>query len=233
MCTQIDTCLAGACVGGDPVVCPAEDGCNVAGVCDPATGGCTVAPKPDGTACDDGNGCTQIDTCLAGVCVGSDPVVCAALDQCHEVGVCDPATGACSNPPVADGTACEDESLCTPTEVCLAGVCTGLNPVVCPTPDQCHQATLCDPLTGLCPDLPKADGSACDDGDGCTQTDTCQAGACVGGNAVECAALGEADLSELTRQVEDLERRIAQLEHGLWPRIVGRVSRLASRARAG
>ena len=47
--------------------------------------------------------------------------------------------------------------------------------------------------------------------------------------AVECAALGEADMSELERHVDELERRIAQLEQGLWPRVVRRISRLASR----
>lgn len=49
--------------------------------------------------------------------------------------------------------------------------------------------------------------------------------------AVECAALGEADLSELGRHVDALERRIAQLEQGLWPRVVRRLSGLASRSR--
>jgi hypothetical protein len=32
------------------------------------------------------------------------------------------------------------------------------------------------------------DGTSCDDRNACTRTDTCQAGACVGGNAVTCAA---------------------------------------------
>lgn len=49
--------------------------------------------------------------------------------------------------------------------------------------------------------------------------------------AVECAALGEADMSELGRHVDELERRIAQLEQGLWPRVVRRLSSLASRSR--
>ena len=190
-CTQTDACQAGLCVGGNPVVCPAEDQCNAAGVCDPATGSCSIGAKPDGTGCDDGDGCTQIDQCLAGACVGSNPVVCTALDQCHVAGTCDPATGVCSNPPAADGVVCDDASLCTPTDVCLAGVCTGQNPVQCPAPDGCHEAAVCNPLTGLCPDLPKPDGAACDDGDLCTQTDTCQGGVCVGASPVVCAAIDQ------------------------------------------
>jgi hypothetical protein len=63
----------------------------------------TLAPgtcgthTPNGTACNDGSSCTQTDTCQAGVCVGSNPVVCGAIDECHTAGVCDPIAG-CSNP---------------------------------------------------------------------------------------------------------------------------------------
>jgi hypothetical protein len=52
----------------------------------------------NGTACDDGNACTQTDTCQAGVCTGGNPVTCTALDQCHTAGTCNPTTGICSNP---------------------------------------------------------------------------------------------------------------------------------------
>jgi hypothetical protein len=34
----------------------------------------------------------------------------------------------------------------------------------------------------------RADGSTCDDGNGCTQTDLCQAGSCLGSNPVTCTA---------------------------------------------
>ena len=51
-------------------------------------GACTHAPLT-GPACDDGSLCTRQDACVAGVCVGADPVVCAAL------GTCEPATGSC------------------------------------------------------------------------------------------------------------------------------------------
>ncbi len=81
------------------LVCTALDQCHVAGTCDPATGQCTNPLKPNGTACTDGNACTRTDTCQAGACVGGNPVVCTALDQCHVAGTCNPATGTCSNPP--------------------------------------------------------------------------------------------------------------------------------------
>src|SRR5206468_13086601 len=105
--------------------------CNVAGVSDPASGTCSNPNTPNGSACDDSNACTQTDTCQAGTCTGTNPVVCAALDQCHAAGVCDPANGTCSNPDKADGSACSDGDACTQTDTCQAGSCIGTNPVVC------------------------------------------------------------------------------------------------------
>ena len=105
-------------------------------------------------------------------------------DQCHDAGVCDPATGACSNPIKADGTACNDGDACTQSDSCQAGVCTGSNPVVCGASDQCHDAGVCDPATGACTDPVKPDGTACTDGNACTTADACEAGVCVPGAQV-------------------------------------------------
>src|SRR5206468_2431905 len=119
-CTQTDTCENGSCVGANPVVCTASDQCHDPGVCDPSTGVCSNPPKTNGTSCNDGNACTQIDTCLGGVCTGN-PVVCAASDQCHDPGVCDPSTGVCSNPEKPNGTSCNDGNACTQTDTCEGG----------------------------------------------------------------------------------------------------------------
>ena len=73
----------------------------------PVTGKCAGAS--DGTPCDDGDLCTQTDTCKSGVCVGDNPVVCIPSDLCHAVGVCDPASGTCFNPPIS----CNDNNDCT------------------------------------------------------------------------------------------------------------------------
>ena len=163
-CTQTDTCHSGACVGTAPVVCTALDQCHDAGVCDRASGTCSNPDKANGSACSDGDACTQSDSCQAGVCTGADPVVCTALDQCHDAGVCDPASGTCSNPNKTDGAACADGDACTQTDSCQSGICTGTNPVVCAALDQCHDAGVCDPASGTCSNPSKADGSACSDG---------------------------------------------------------------------
>src|SRR5258705_360389 len=129
--TRRGPCKAGLCVGGTPVGSPAPDQCHTAGTCDPATGACSNPAKPNGTSCNDANACTQSDTCQAGACVGANPVVCAAADQCHDAGVCNPATGVCTNPALPDGAPCDDGNGCTQTDTCQGAICVGSQPVVC------------------------------------------------------------------------------------------------------
>ena len=159
----------------------------------------------NGTACVDGNPDTVGDVCTAGVCAGVDHcvgVTCAARDQCHAAGVCvDHATGACSNPTVANGTACVDGDPNTVGDVCSAGVCAGVDHcvgVTCAASDQCHAAGVCvDHATGACSNPAKSDGVACNDGSACTVTDTCTAGVCGGvgtpcQNGATCSSSGSA-----------------------------------------
>jgi hypothetical protein len=164
--------------------CSGPGDCDDSNTCttdDCVAGACQNTPVSDDTGCDDGDACTQTDTCQGGVCTGADPVICAASDQCHLAGTCDSGTGACSNPPKADSTPCDDNDACTQTDTCQAGVCTGINPVVCTALDQCHDVGTCNTATGICSDPPKADGTACDDGDVCSTLDTCQGGTCAAG----------------------------------------------------
>lgn len=191
LCTQTDTCQSGVCTGSNPVVCTPLSQCHDVGTCDPATGICDDPIAKDGISCDDGNLCTQTDVCMSGVCEGSNPVVCMALSQCHDVGTCDPATGVCDDPIAKDGISCDDNNLCTQTDTCQSGVCTGANPIVCTPLDQCHVAGTCDPGTGLCDDPNAPNGTGCDDGDLCTQTDECVDGVCDGSNPVVCTPLSQ------------------------------------------
>jgi len=133
-CTQSDSCLAGTCTGSNPVVCDGETQCQGAGVCDPSTGQCNSAPKPNGTACTDKNACTQSDTCQGGQCVGADPVICTPTD-CQDQGKCNPALGVCVNPPKPDGTSCNDGNSCSLVDVCQKGTCVGTSPGGCGGPD--------------------------------------------------------------------------------------------------
>jgi hypothetical protein len=188
-CTAPDTCQAGACVGGAAVTCTPGP-CQVLAYCDPAIG-CYYVAAPDGTACDDGNPCTQVDACTGGTCQGSpapDGTGCDDGNPCTQIDTCQ--SGQCTGTnPLADGTACNDGNLCMAGETCQAGACKGTPVVTCTVADQCHRPNTCDPKTGGC--LPLADGTDCDDGNGCTLVDACRGGACVGSSPRMCGAVAD------------------------------------------
>jgi cysteine-rich repeat protein len=75
----------------------------------------TCQLEQDGTSCDDGNVCTKTDTCVAGRCVGQAGIACLAPDECH-VGLCNPASGACTIGVEPDGKPCSDGT-------CELGIC--------------------------------------------------------------------------------------------------------------
>ena len=125
--------------------CRAANGaCDVAERCDGNSGVCPVdTAAADGTACSDGSACTQVDTCSAGTCVGSNPVVCTASDPCHDAGLCDPSSGTCSDPAKPDLATCDDGDACTAADACQAGVCRGTPVLACTGLDAftCYKAS--------------------------------------------------------------------------------------------
>ncbi len=125
--TRFDDVTAGCagpsdCDDGNPCT---DDSCN--------TGSCVHTNNTGG--CSDGNACTLGDTCSGGSCHSGFPVSCMPIDQCHLAGVCNPATGICSNPNKVDTTSCSDGNPCTTGDVCMAGVCGG-TPVPAPAETQ-------------------------------------------------------------------------------------------------
>jgi YD repeat-containing protein len=174
-CTQGDTCQSGVCTGGPAVTC-ASDACHSAGACNPATG-CTNTSLPDGTPCPGGDKCNQVYECSSGTCTGSSPVTCTPSDSCHAPGTCDPATGSCSNPAVANGTACNDGNACTQSDSCQSGACVGAHPVACSPLDACHVAGTCNPATGACSNPNAPNGTSCGNSDA-SPPQVCTSGAC-------------------------------------------------------
>ncbi len=127
--------------------------------------------------------------------------------------MCDPATGACSNPTVEDGTVCDDGVGDTAADTCVAGACAGTSlclGVTCAAADQCHTAGTCNVGTGRCTNPRVADGTPCDDGDPGTTGDVCTSGICG------CAA--GAETCTVRRARADIESRITALgltaDHG-------------------
>jgi MYXO-CTERM domain-containing protein len=187
-CTTGDVCAGGICAG-TAVQCAASDQCHNVGACNPANGVCSNPAKANGATCNDGNACTQTDTCQTGTCAGSNPVVCAALDQCHNAGACNTTTGACTTPNKGNGTTCDDMNTCTSGETCQNGVCGGGTGTVCTALDQCHDVGTCN--AGVCTNPVKTNGASCSDGNACTAGDSCQNGSCQAGAPVTCTPLDQ------------------------------------------
>eukprot|EP01063_Lacrimia_lanifica_P007604 TRINITY_DN1488_c0_g6_i1.p1 TRINITY_DN1488_c0_g6~~TRINITY_DN1488_c0_g6_i1.p1 ORF type:complete len:3347 (+),score=823.83 TRINITY_DN1488_c0_g6_i1:868-10041(+) len=175
-----DRCVYGKCVGQsacEGVVCVAISECRNPGVCDQALGGCTSPSKPDGVVCNGGGG-----TCQDGVCITAercDGVVCEASDQCHNVGMCDPATGLCTDPVKSDGLLCDDGNP-NSDAVCQGGMCVSSVPcgqTVCTSTNPCASVR-CSGDT--CTTLTKPNGTECNDGDVSTIGDVCHSGVCRG-----------------------------------------------------
>ena len=186
LCTP-DVCgAAGICAPGAALPCTAIDQCHSTGTCNPATGICSAPVVANGTACNDGSLCTSGETCQTGVCTPGTTVTCTAPDQCHLAGTCNPATGVCSIVNSPDGTGCNDSNACTGGESCQLGVCTPMTVVTCPVADACKLAGVCDPASGSCVQANRPNGTACDDSNMCTLTDTCVNGTCTAGTARPC-----------------------------------------------
>lgn len=199
-CTQFDFCTGGECQDGLDVDCDDEDSCTedtcdpVEGClhalapacrcdgpgavcnddnpctddsCDEDTGLCVFAKLDDGTSCDAGFECTAGDTCQDGVCQPG------TADPCEDGNPCTDAT--CEEETGCDYTfndrACDDGDPCTVLDACAEGTCGG------------------QPSASACPCTEDADCAAYDDDeDRCDGGYDCQAGGCVAGAPVECAA---------------------------------------------
>ena len=183
-CT-IDSCNAttGACVAtpvhgcggycGAPSDCPDDGDVCTAWEC-PA-GKCVVSHTA--LQCNDGDACTKLDTCSAGLCGGA-PVNCNDGNACTDDG-CEPAGGCTA---VAHARACSDGAVCTAGDVCQDGVCLAGSPVSCNDQNPCT-FDRCDAAVGC---VHEVQGLSCSDGDPCTAGDHCAAGACVAGAKVIC-----------------------------------------------
>ena len=145
-CNGVETCSAGTCQPGTAPDCTDSNACTDDS-CNPAVG-CVNAPDNTNT-CSDGNACTQADACVAGQCLGANPVLCNDSNACTD-DACNPASGQCvfTND---NSNACTDGDACSQTDSCQAGQCVGSNPVLCEdsnacTDDACNPATRPVPL---------------------------------------------------------------------------------------
>jgi hypothetical protein len=145
---------------------PGPDGPGPDLTTNPGSCGGFGQPCCGGTTCtDDGDPCNGSEVCM-GTCQHQNPVVCTALDVCHNVGTCQPSTGMCSNPPKTGGS-CNDGDACTQNDACSNGMCKG-------TAMTCASGLHC--VGGSC---------ACD-------STSCKSGkTCVNDACVSCGALNQ------------------------------------------
>jgi hypothetical protein len=163
-CTEYTRCEDGVCAQGQAVHCDDANPCTT-DQCDSLTG-CAHVVRAEEVSCDDADPCTSTDRCSDGACIGDADPSCA----CDEDGDCE---------------AFEDGNLCNGTLRCQGAIC-ALDPatvVPCPEASECA-VSACTPSTGTCMTWPVSNGVACEDGDPCSQKDTCQEGACAGGEGV-------------------------------------------------
>ncbi len=203
VCSVNDACQADGSCAGVPVDCTSFDGDCVVGACDPVTGACYATNRPDQTPCIGGDACYSTYACQTGVCVGSDPVVCQPSDACHAAGACDPATGACSNPPAAAGVGCGEAAWCRDGVARAADLCDGSGACVLGTETACFPYLCSGDACGTscAADADCAPAAHCDDnsqcrsdhplGGACDGPGDCESGYCVRGVCCNVPCEGE------------------------------------------
>ena len=149
-CDDANACTADACdavlgCGHVSISCDDGNGCNGVETCVPANG--CVAGTP--LSCSDGDACNGVETCNpASGCVVGIPVVCAASEPCRDAGTCNSGSGLCSYPPKANGTTCDDGSVCSVGDTCQGGVCHPGVPVTCAEDGDACTVEVCNPGDG-------------------------------------------------------------------------------------
>jgi hypothetical protein len=162
-----------------PAVAQAADGPASQGRCKHSgkTACCVNTASDAGNCGACGNACPPGRICTNGHC--DCP---SGLDQCP--------SGCIST--ASDNLNCGScGHVCPAGTVCVGGrcqlVCNPCCNVTCKPLDQCHVAGTCDPATGLCSNPAAPPGTACDTGNKCLLSGTCQSGVCVG-TPVTCTA---------------------------------------------
>jgi hypothetical protein len=186
-CDDGNACTVNACSAEEicapatPVDCNDQNACT-ADSCGPAVG-CTHANRALGSVCPDGDACNGTEMCDgAGVCQPGTPLSCDDANACTDDS-CDPISG-CVNVNAPEDTPCRDANACNGEETCnAAGACRPGTPLSCDDANPCT-TDACDVATGCT--HANLMGTSCADGTVCNGAETCNAGVCQAGAALNC-----------------------------------------------
>ncbi len=174
ICTLGDTCAGGICQSSGLLPCSDGNPCTDDS-CDTKKG-CIFTANT--ATCDDSNGCTVVDTCVAAKCVPGKAQDCKDLNPCTDDS-CDSVLG-CTH--LANTAPCDDGSVCTLGDACAGGQCNSGQEVGCNDGNPCTNDS-CDPQVGC---QHAANIAPCSDGNSCTAGDSCAAGSCAPGVVLTC-----------------------------------------------
>jgi hypothetical protein len=115
-CDGAETCQGGVCRSASAPVCSDGNPCT-SDLCD-AVLGCRFPALPAATSCSNGDACDGAETCSAqGLRQSGAPITCDDSNLCT-ANSCNPATGACSNPPLPSGSSCGAGLFCNASGTC-------------------------------------------------------------------------------------------------------------------
>ncbi len=173
-CTVNDHCDQGKCVANQAQKCDDDNVCTTDS-CDPVQG---CVHLLNSAPCDDGDVCTTGDYCHLGECTTKGVLNCNDNNPCTD-DACQGDVGCVFTPNAAP---CDDGSVCTQGDACVAGSCKGGAVLSCDDDNVCTD-DLCDFATG-CKHFNNS--VICNDANACTANEFCADGICGGGVPVVC-----------------------------------------------
>ncbi len=208
-CRPTEGCVLRADVDAGPGCPPVETAC--ADGEDEDCDGQTDCEDPDcaDATCDDGDACTEDDTCSAGACTGT-ALECDDGNLCTD-DACDPASG-CT---FTNNTAgCDDGDACTENDACSGGACAGTT-LECDDANPCTDDS-CDPASGC---AHANNTTSCDDGFWCNGPDRCSGGLCMAEGPSPCPAF--CNETSMTCEECVLDSDCGAVSYGAWSTCAG------------
>ncbi|PIR66550.1 MAG: hypothetical protein COU51_03365 [Parcubacteria group bacterium CG10_big_fil_rev_8_21_14_0_10_36_14] len=163
-CNGAETCQSGSCQYGTQITCNDNNTCT-GDKCDEVLKSCSFTPIQGCKSCTIASDCDDGNTCTADSCTG----------------------GKCYNSDKPNGSLCDDGQWCTSVDQCQDGSCQGTLRDCSSFADSCNQA-FCDESLNACKQIPKANGTACDDVLYCNGHESCQSGVCLSGTLIFCTS---------------------------------------------